>query len=132
MVECGTIDQPPSFKNITIWGIVTLVIMLILGVFSTIGLVSGISNNEGFYYFLLLVGSACGIVGLLLVVLTIITENSTFMWIGLFGFFSSCIINIVLLFLFLIGGKDVNIVPIFQIVLEIFLCFLFYRQSSGL
>ena len=132
MVECGSIDQPPSFKNLTIWGIVTLVFMVLLGIDSIIGLISGIVNNEGFYYFFLLIGSACGIVGLILVLITIITTNGTFMWFGLFCFFSSCIIHIVLLIICLIGRDEgVNLVSIFQIVLDIFLSYLFFRQSNG-
>ena len=132
MVECGSMDQPPSFKNLTIWGIVTLVFMLLLGIDSIIGLISGIVNNDGFYYFLLLVGSACGIVGLILVLITVITTNGTFLWISLFFFLSSCIIHIVLLLICLIGRDEgVNLGSIFQIALDLFLSFLFYRQSGG-
>ena len=131
MVECGSIDQPPSFKNITIWGIVTLVIMVLLGVDSTIGFINGIKNNDGFYYFFLLIGSAFGIIGLILAVISIIARTGGFMWIGLFCFLISCIIHIVLLILNLIGDVDVNLGSIFQIVIDIFLCYLFYRQSGG-
>ena len=41
MVECGSIEQPPSFTNLTVWGIVTFIIMLILGVSSIMGAIEG-------------------------------------------------------------------------------------------
>ena len=131
MVECGSIDQPPSFQNLTIWGLVTFIIMLVLGVDSIYGVIDGCHFGDSFYSILLLVGSAFGVAGLIFVILSIIQHNGTHMKMGVLCFLISCVIHVVLLVLYIIRGNGINFGSICQIALDIFLCYLFYRQSSG-
>ncbi len=130
-MECGTIDQPPSFQHLTIWGLVTFIIMLILGIDSIYGVIDGCHFGDGFYSVLLLVGSAFGVAGLIFVILSIIQRNGTHMKLGALCFLISVIIHVVLLILYIIRGSGINVPSILQICLDIFLCYLFYRQSNG-
>ena len=70
MVECGAIDQPPSFSNITIWGIITYICMLIVGVTSFWGLVGAIGFKGTFLIDLLnVIGGGFGVAGLIFAIL---------------------------------------------------------------
>ena len=131
MVECGTIDQPPSINNITVWGIVTFVIMAVLGVSSLMGVIEGCGFGHGFYSILLLVGSGFGVAGLIFVILSLVQKNGAHMKIGIICFLISCIIHTVLFILYLVGGEKIYFANILQLLLDIFLCYLFYRQSNG-
>ena len=131
MVECGTIDQPPSFNNITVWGIVTFVIMAVLGVSSIMGVIEGCGFGNSFYSILLLIGSGFGVAGLIFVILSIVQKNGSHMKMGIVCFLISCIIHTVLFILYIVGGKDIYFANILQLLLDIFLCYLFYRQSNG-
>ena len=71
-----------------------------------------------------------------LVVLAIVQNNGAYMKIGIFCFLVSCIINIVCFIIGLIGllgDKNSHIYPssLLTLLLDLFLCYLFYRQSSG-
>ena len=131
MVECGSIDQPPSFQNLTIWGIVTFVIMLVLGAMSLYGVIDGCKFGDSFYSILLLIGSLFGVAGLILVILSLIQSNGMYMKMGIVCFLISCLIHIVLLILYIIRGEGFHASTILQLLLDIFLCYLFYRQSNG-
>ena len=131
MVECGTMDQPPSINNITVWGIVTFVIMAVLGVSSLMGVIEGCKFEGGFYSILLLVGSGFGVAGLIFVILSIVQKNGAHMKVGIVCFLISCIIHTVLFILYIVGGKTIYFANILQLLLDIFLCYLFYRQSNG-
>ena len=131
MVECGTIDQPPSFNNITVWGIVTFVIMAVLGVSSIMGVIEGCGFGNGFYSILLLIGSGFGVAGLIFVILSIVQKNGSHMKMGIVCFLISCIIHTVLFILYIVGGQTIYFANILQLLLDIFLCYLFYRQSNG-
>ena len=133
MVECGSMDQPPSIQNLTIWGIVTFVIMAVLGISSIYGVMEALKFGS-FWSIIGLVGSGFGVAGLIFVLLSIFQNNSVYMKIGIFCFLVSCIINIVLFILGLLGlwgdGKF-YVGSLLQLLLNLFLCYLFYRQSSG-
>ena len=131
MVECGTIDQPPSINNITVWGIVTFVIMAVLGVSSLMGVIEGCGFGNGFYSILLLVGSGFGVAGLIFVILSLVQKNGYHMKVGIVCFLISCIIHTVLFILYLVGREKIYFANILQLLLDIFLCYLFYRQSNG-
>ena len=134
MVECGSIDQPPSIEHVTIWGVVTFVIMLVLGLSSVGGVLEVLNSDElSLWSFILLAGSGFGVAGLVLVILSLVKKNSLYMKMGIFCFLVSCIINIVLIILAVFGVSDskLYISSILHIALDIFLCYLFYRQSSG-
>ena len=136
MVECGSMDQPPSVQNITIWGIVTFVIMAVLGISSIYGVMEAL-NFGSFWSIIGLIGSGFGVAGLIFVILAIIQNNGVHMKIGIFCFLISCLINIVLFIIGLIGlmnadGKaHFHAGNLLTLLLDIFLCYLFYRQSSG-
>ena len=135
MVECGTIDQPPSVQNLTIWGIVTFVIMAVLGISSIYGVMEA-WHFGSFWSIIGFIGSGFGVAGLILVVLAIVQNNGAYMKIGIFCFLVSCIINIVCFIIGLIGllgDKNSHIYPssLLTLLLDLFLCYLFYRQSSG-
>ena len=133
MVECGSIDQPPSIQNLTIWGIVTFVIMTVLGISSIYGVVEALNGSLGLWSIILLVGSGFGVAGLILVILSIYQNNPVYMKIGIFCFLVSCIVSVVLIILTLVKVKEggLYISTFLQMALNIFLCYLFYRQSGG-
>ena len=131
MVECGKIEEPPSVQNITVWGIVTFVIMAVLGISSIYGVIDACNFGDLLYSLLLLVGSAFGVAGLILVIFSIVQHNGAYMKTGIFCFLISCLVHIVLLIFYIIRGDSVNEGSILQIALDIFLCYLFYRQSGG-
>ena len=134
MVECGSIDQPPSIENITIWGVVTFVVMFIVGLSSVYGVVEALNSVLTLWSFILLAGSGFGVAGLVFVIISLIKKNPFYMKLGIFCFLISCIINIVLIVFAILKVDDGNqlfISSILHIALDIFLCYLFYRQSSG-
>ena len=133
MTECGSIDQPPSIEHVTIWGVVTFVIMLIVGLSSVYGVLEALNTILTLWSFILLAGSGFGVAGLVLVIISLIKKNPLYMKLGIVCFLISCIINIVLLVLGLLNVSDAELYKssILHIVLDIFLCYLFYRQSSG-
>lgn len=130
MVECGTIDQPPNIHNLTIWGIVTFVIMLVLGVGSIYGVMDSLRMND-FWAIIGIVGNGFGVAGLIFVLLSIFQNNPVHMKIGVFCFLISCIINIVVFIIFIIRDKGLYYGGLLTLLLDIFLCYLFYRQSNG-
>ena len=130
MVECGSMSQPPSFSNITVWGIVTFIIMLVVGIDSIYGVMSAIHFNDFLFSILLLVGSGFGVAGLIIAILAIVQSNGTLMKLAAFCFLISCLVHIVLL-IFSIFGSGLYLGAILQIILDVFLCYLFYLQNSG-
>ena len=130
-MECGSMDQPPSFQHLTVWGLITFIIMLVLGVGSIYGVIDGCKFDPFVYCLLLLIGSGFGVAGLIFVILSIIQHNGAYMKLGVLCFLISCIINTVMFILMLIGGHGVSVPSILQVALDIFLCYLFYRQSNG-
>ena len=68
-----------------------------------------------------------------LVILSIYQNNPVYMRIGIFCFLVSCIVSVVLIILTLVKVKegDLYISTFVQMALNIFLCYLFYRQSGG-
>ena len=133
MVECGSISEPPSFQNLTIWGIVTLVIMVILGIDSIYGASWALHFDHFIYSTLILVGSCFGIAGLVLVLLSLFQRIPQYMTFGIFCFLISCIVHAVYL-VFCIANGDFNkdsSSAIIHLCLDIFLCILFYLQNKG-
>ena len=133
MVECGSMDQPPSIQNLTIWGIVTFVIMAVLGISSIYGVMEAL-NFPSFWSIIGLIGSGFGVAGLIFVVLSIFQNNGVYMKIGCFCFLVSCIISLVLFILGLIGlmgEHKFHAGNLITLLLDIFLCYLFFLQSKG-
>ena len=137
MVECGTIDQPPSFEKITVWGIVTFICMIIVGLSSLFGLVNAL-NGFSLWDIIGIVGCVFGVAGLVFIILSIVKKNPLWMKFGFFCFLVSCLISIVLLILTIVNikGDNENKFNTFlscslQIAFNAFLCYLFFLQSKG-
>ena len=131
MVECGTMDQPPDINNITIWGIIIFIIMGILGLMSIGGVIESV-NNFNFFAIIALIGSGFGVAGLIFVILALYQKNPAHMKTGTLCFLISCIFHTVLLVIAICAGEHLYITSILQLCLNIFLCYLFYRQSNSL
>ena len=133
MVECGSYSEPPNFQNLTVWGIVTLVIMAILGLDSIYGALWAIKFDDTLYSILILVGSGFGIAGLVLVILSLVQKNPHYMTVGIFCFLISCIIHAVYLVFCILNGdfKNNSASAILHLALDIGLCILFFLQNKG-
>ena len=132
MVECGSMSEPPNFQNLTIWGIVTLVLMVAVGALSIDGLIWALGFHGKFIFSLLLmIGSGCGVAGLILVILSLAQRIPTYMTIGIFCYLVCCIVHIIYIVFCLIDGADLHLQTIFNLALDIFLCVLFYLQNKG-
>ena len=130
MVKCGTIDQPASISNITIWGIVTFVIMAAVGVSSFIGFFKGCLFEDEYYSLMLFLGSMSGIAALILVILSLNNKNANYMKMGSFWFFVSCGVHTLLFSLCIVKGKEIIITNISQLLLDTISWLLFERQSK--
>ena len=131
MVECGAIDQPPSFTNITIWGIITYICMLFVGISSIYGLLGLFDGLWGLVGF---IGSAFGVAGLIFAILSIVQKNGAHMKIAMTCFLISCVISAVLFVLMVIDGginKGNFLHFVLHLLLCIFLCYLFFVQSKN-
>ena len=135
MVECGSMKDPPSFENVTVWGIVTFVIMAILGVASIYGVINAL-NFWSLWSILDLVASGFGVAGLIFVIISLVQKNPMHMRVGIICFLINCICCLVLFIFYIIGSGKHKFESILswmlRLVLDIFLCYLFYVQSGGL
>ena len=134
MVECGAIDQPPSFSNITIWGMVTYICMLFVGISSIYGLMGGFGT---LIEILNIVGSCFGVAGLVFAILAIIKKNGAHMKIAMTCYLISCVVSAVVFVLTIIdppkeGEEGRNLAHlIVHLLLCLFLCYLFFVQSKN-
>lgn len=132
-VECGTIDSPPSFTNITVWGIITMICMLFVGATSLLGIIYANFGNL-FFGLINLIGSCFGFAGLIFAIISIVKKIPAHMKISMTCYFISCLIAAVsfVLGFFSSDNKIENILtPIFHLLLGIFLCYLFFVQSKN-
>ena len=130
MVECGSMSDPPSFSNITVWGIVTFIIMLVVGIDSIYGVISALHFDGFLFSIILLIGSGFGVAGLIFAILAIVQNNGIHMKLAAFCFLVSCLVHIVLLIVS-IFGSGIYLAAILQIILDVFLCYLFFVQNKG-
>ena len=133
MVEWGSYTEPPNFQNLTVWGIVTLVIMAILGLDSIYGASWAIKFDDTLYSILILVGSGFGIAGLVLVILSLVLKISHYMTVGIFCFLISCIVSTIYLVFCILRGdfENQSASAILHLILDICLCILFFLQNKG-
>ena len=127
-VECGNIEEPPSRSKVTVWCIVELVVMAIIGV----NCIYGFAENAklgSLWNILALVGNGFGIAGLIFVILSLWKENGGLMKTGTICFAIALIINIVIFVFFLIDG-NINFSSIAHFALDVFLCYVFWVQSG--
>ena len=133
-VECGTIDSPPSFTNITVWGIITMICMLFVGVTSFLGIIYA-DFGHLFFGLINLIGSCFGFAGLIFAIISIVKKIPAHMKVSMTCYFISCLIAAVSFVLgFLISDNKIQniLTPIFHLLLGIFLCYLFFVQSKNL
>ena len=133
-VECGTIDSPPSFTNITVWGIITMICMLFVGATSLLGIIYANFGNL-FFGLINLIGSCFGFAGLIFAIISIVKKIPAHMKISMTCYFISCLIAAVSLVLGFFTSSDINVgnllTAIFHLLLGIFLCYLFFVQSKN-
>ena len=129
-MECGDLHEPPSRSKVTIWCIVELVLMAIIGLNCLFGFFEAV-NMEFFWNIIFLVGNGFGIAGLLFVIFGLWKENGGFMKTGTFCFVIALIISIVVFVWNLINGSHITGSSIVHFVLDCFLCYIFWIQSGG-
>ena len=128
-MECGDLHEPPSRSKVTIWCIVELVLMAIIGLNCLFGFFEAV-NMEFFWNIIFLVGNGFGIAGLLFVIFGLWKENGGFMKTGIFCFAIALIISIVIFVWNLLHG-EITGSSIVHFVLDCFLCYIFWIQSGG-
>ena len=127
-MECGDYHQPPSKSKITIWGIVELVLLVLL----FINCIYGFAENSGlnsFWDFNGLVANGFAIAGIIFIIISICKENGSFMKLGVLCLAVTVIISFVIFIISLFS--KVNGSSIIHLILNCFLCYLFWIQSSG-
>ena len=134
MVECGSPTDPPSFSNITIWGIFTFLCMLFIGGHSVYGLINAFRfNSKVFLDILSIAEYGFGVAGLVFIILSIVRKSGANMKIGMFCYLSSCILAIVILIIYLawVGWYASFFVRyLFHLGVCFFLTYIFYQQSK--
>ena len=128
-MECGDYHEPPSRAKVTIWCIVELVLMAIIGLNCLYGFAEAV-KMEFFWNIIFLVGNGFGIAGLLFVIFGLWKENGAFMKTGIFCFAIALIISIVVFVWNLLNG-NITGASIVHFVLDCFLCYIFWVQSGG-
>ena len=130
MVECGSMNQLPSFSNITVWGIIIFIIMFVVGANSVFGVIHALDFKDSLLSILILIGSGFGVAGLIFAILAIVQSNLAHMKVAALCFLISCLVNVVLI-VFSIIRDGFFFGTILQIIFNVFLCYLFYVQSNG-
>ena len=130
MVECGTINEPPSFSHITVWGIITMIIMAVVGIESIYGAIDAINFKDSLLSLLLLIGSGFGVAGLIFAGLALWKSSPPLMKTSGTCFLISCLVSIAFLIFSIIKNGFYGQV-ILQIILDVFLCYLFFVQSNS-
>ena len=105
MVECGSMKDPPSIENITVWGIITFVIMAVLGLASIYGVLNAL-QFWSIWSILDLVASGFGVAGLIFVILSLVKKNPLYMKFGIICFLVNCICCLVLFLLYFINNDE--------------------------
>ena len=134
MVECGNIDTPPSRSNMTIWGIVELVIMILIGVSCAFNVMDAISYRMNVWNIVWFVGNAFGVAGLIFVILGLFFTGGYHFRIGMICFFVSIIIAIIYLVITIlhVGQREIYFSTIVYLCLDIFMAYVLWRQSGHL
>ena len=130
-MECGDYHEAPSRAKVTIWCIVELVLMAIIGLNCLYGFAEAVKMDH-LFTIIFLVGNGFGIAGLIFVILGIWKENGGFMKTGTFCFAIALIISIVIFVINLLDSNHkITGSLIVHFILDCFLCYLFWVQSGG-
>ena len=128
-MECGNISDPPSRSKRTIWCIVELVIMGIVGLNCLFGFFD-CARIGGFLSLLGIIGNGFGIAGLLFVCFALWKENGAFMKIGILCYAVCLIMGIVVFVFTLFHGVSGS--SIIHVIFDVILCIIFWMQSGNL
>ena len=128
-MECGNISDPPSRSKTTIWCIVELVIMGIVGINCIYGFFDCMAL-EGMLSLIGLIGNGFGVAGLIFVSLALWKENGAFMKIGILCY-AVCLIMSIVIFVFTLfsGVRGSSII---HFIFDLILCIIFWMQSGNL
>lgn len=133
MVECGNIDTPPSKANITIWGIVELILMVIIGLLCFFGFFDILRYSDiNVWSIINLIGNGFGIAGLVFIILGLWQSNASYIKIGIVCFLVSILIYIVCLVYGILSGAGISFKNLFSLLLNLFMAYVLWRQSSHL
>ena len=130
-MECGDVREPPSRSKMTIWCIVELVIMAIVGINCVYGFFDSLQLEGNFIWVLIsLIGNGFGVAGLIFVCLALWKESAAFMRIGILCY-AVCLIIGIIIFIFSIfnGFRPSSLI---HVIFDIILCVIFWMQSGNL
>ena len=137
--SCGNLDSPPSRHNMSLFAIIELVIMGVVGVICLIELVHVLQNGNfkywGLIQYLKVVVDALIVIGLVLILIGLFCSPSQYqIRSGILCFCVGTILSIVITILIIMDGKnqDQMLYNICYIVLLVFLAWILWRQSYHL
>ena len=137
--SCGNLDSPPSRHNMSLFAIIELVIMGVVGVICLIELVHVLQNGNFKYWgiieYLKVVVDALIVIGLVLILIGLFCSPSQYqIRSGILCFCIGAILSIVITVLIIMDGKnqDQMLYNICYIVLLVFLAWILWRQSYHL
>ena len=132
MVECGNIYTPPSRSNMTIWGIVELVVMVLIGVSCLLNVLHTLGSHIDTLSIIWFVGNGFGVAGLVFVILGLFFTGVYHFRIGMICFFISIIIAIVYIVFQILSGYEIYFATIVYLCLDIFMAYVLWVQSGHL
>ena len=137
--SCGNLDSPPSRHNMSLFAIIELVIMGVVGVICLVELVHVLQNGNFKYWgiieYLKVVVDALIVIGLVLILIGLFCSPSQYqIRSGILCFCIGAILSIVITVLIIMDGKnqDQMLYNICYIVLLVFLAWILWRQSYHL
>ena len=132
MVECGNIYTPPSRSNMTIWGIVELVVMVLIGVSCLLNVLDALHYKMNLWTIIWFVGNGFGVAGLVFVILGLFFTGGYHFRIGMICFFISIITAIIYIVIMIIDYQSVYFSTIIYLCLDIFMAYVLWVQSGHL
>jgi hypothetical membrane protein len=137
--SCGNLDSPPSRHNMSLFAIIELVIMGVVGVLCLVHLVGVIQNgnpkNWGVIDYLNVVIDALIVIGLVLILIGLFCSPSQYqIRSGILCFCVGTILSIVVTVLIIMNDKDKDrmFYNICYVILLVFLAWILWRQSYHL
>ena len=137
--SCGNLDSPPSRHNMSLFAIIELVIMGVIGVLCLIELVNvlqyGNPKTWGIIQYLKIVVDALIVIGLVLILIGLFCSPSQYqIRSGILCFCIGTILSIVITVLIIMNdqAKDQMFYNICYIILLVFLAWILWRQSYHL
>ena len=131
---CGDIYQPPTRSNLSLFNIIELVIMLVVGILCAIELVDILQNIKTIqvYGVLTLIDDILVVVALIYIVVGLFCGLSNYQikW-GIFLFACAGILAMVIIVLEINGSSGKNVwIKILQFILYLFLTWILWNQAA--